>query len=370
MGCSLDLRQQKVLGKGVPVIQGVRRAINASNPSAVTQLAVSDTGTLLYVPGPPTFSTTDRSLVLTTRNGMRTPLPLPPASYRHPRVSHDGKHAAVGIDDGREAYISIYDLSTASPLRRLTFGGHNRFPVWSGDSQFIAFQSDQEGDPAIFMQREDGTSPAKRLTTPQAGVSHVPESWSRNSRTMLFSAKKDNTFSLWILTLASGEITSFGNVQSLEPIGATFSPDDQWVAYTISDAQLPNRGSPTRGVYLQPFPPTGVFYQVPREFRDFHPAWGSTAGELFYIPSATRRLSVVKVQTKPTLTFGKAVSLPTSATRDRISTEVRDYDVTPDGQFLSTASAQDQGFSGVNALPQIRVVLNWFSELQQRVPVK
>ncbi len=366
-----DLRRQTVSGRGVPVIQGVRRGVTSPLGSAVTQLSISDTGTLIYIPGPATLTGDARSLVLTERTGARKPLPLPPGPYRHPRVSRDGKHAAVETDDGREAYVSIYDLSTPNPLRRLTFGGHNRFPIWSGDSQFVAFQSDREGDLGIFMQRADGSSPrAERLTKPEPGVSHVPESWSHDGRTLLFSAKKADTFSLWILSLADKKVMSFGNVQSLEPIGATFSPDGRWVAYTWTDARSPDRGSPNRGVYVQPFPPTGELYQVPREYRDFHPAWGATAAELFYIPTI-RRLSVVSVQTKPSLTFGKAVNLPTPATQDRASPVVRDYDVMPDGQaFLSTVPAEVQGVSGANAPPQIRVVVNWFRELQERVPVK
>ena len=189
-----------------------------------------------------------------------------------------------------EAYISIYDLSTTNPLRRLTFGGHNRFPVWSGDSQSVAFQSDREGDLAIFMQRADGSSPEpERLTKPEPGVSHVPESWSSDGRTLLFSIKKDDTFSLWMLSLPRRDRSMpFGNVRSLEPIGATFSPDGRWVAYPGTTISSPDRGSPNRGVYLQPFPPTGELYQVPREYRDFHPAWGATAAELFYIPTVTR----------------------------------------------------------------------------------
>jgi serine/threonine-protein kinase len=362
-----DLRQETVSSRGAPVIQGVRRNTAASG-SAVTQMAVSDTGTVLYIPGPADISNIGRSLVLTDRNGVQKPLPLPSGPYRHPRVSGDGKHAAVGIDDGREAYISIYDLSMTSPLRRLTFGGHNRFGIWSGDSQFIAFQSDREGDSAIFMQRADGSTPPERLTKPEPGVSHIPESWSRDGRTLLFSASKDNKYSLWILSLPGKQVMRFGTVESVETIGATFSPDDHWVAYTWTDAQAPNRGSPNRGVYIQPFPPTGVLYQVPRDYRDFHPAWGATTAELFYIPT---RLSVISVQTKPTLTFGKALNLPTPATRDRVSPEVRDYDVTPDGQsFLSTVPAGEEGSASTNVAPQIRVVVNWFRELQERVPVK
>jgi serine/threonine-protein kinase len=364
-----DLARQTVSGKGALVLQGVRR--NTFGVSGVTQLAVSETGTLLYIPGPSAALSNARSLVLTDRNGVRKPLSLPPGSYQHPRISRDGKHAAVGIDDAGAAYISIYDLSTTNPLRRLTFGGHDRFPVWSGDSQSVAFQSDREGDLAIFTQRADGSSPIpERLTKPEPGVSHVPESWSSDGRTLLFSIKKDETFSLWMLSLPGKQAMPFGNVRSPEPIGATFSPGDRWVAYAWTETQEPNRGSPNRGVYVQPFPPTGALYQVPREYRDFHPAWGATTAELFYIPTATR-MSVVSVETRPTPRFGKAVNLPTPATRDRASPHVRDYDVTPDGlSFLSSVPAGEEGPSGTNPATQMRVVVNWLEELQQRVPVK
>src|SRR5262249_5211185 len=156
-------------------------------------------------------------------------------------------------------------------LRRLTFEGRNRFPIWSGDSQRVAFQSDREGDLAIFMQRADGNGTAERLTKPEPGVAHIPESLSSDGRTLLFSAKKDATFSLWMLSLADKKVRPFPNVQSAEPIGATFSPDGRWVAYT-SNGTAGNTPSPTRGVYVQPFPPTGALYQVPKEFNDFHPA--------------------------------------------------------------------------------------------------
>ena len=121
---------------------------------------------------------------------------------------------------------------------------------------------------------------------------------------------------------------------------------------------------------MQPFPPTRQVYQVPREYRDFHPSWGATTSELFYIPTATR-MSVVSVETKPTLRFGKPVNLPTPATRDRASPSVREYDVTPDGlSFLSSVPVGEEGASGTNPATQMRVVVNWLEELKQRVPVK
>jgi Tol biopolymer transport system component len=60
-------------------------------------------------------------------------------------VSRDGRHLAIESDDGKEANVLIYDLSITSAIRRLTFDGRNRFPIWSPDGQRVAFQSDRTG---------------------------------------------------------------------------------------------------------------------------------------------------------------------------------------------------------------------------------
>src|SRR5262245_41993660 len=224
-----DLKKQKITGEAVPVIEGVRRASRTGQ----SDLSVSDTGTLIYVPGSATPSSLSRRLIVMDRSGSVTPLPLPSGPYSHPRVSRDGKHAAVAIDDGQNAYVSVFELPAAATLRRLTFEGHNRFPVWSGDSQSIAFQSERDADSGIFIQRADGSSPrAERLTKADAGTEHVPEAWSPDGKTLLFSAKTNGLFSLLMFSFESRQISAFGNVQSRNPISASFSPDGHWIAYS------------------------------------------------------------------------------------------------------------------------------------------
>ncbi len=88
-------------------------------------------------------------------------------AYSLPRVSPDGKRLAVEVADRTETYIAIYDLDGRTALRRLTFGGSNRYPVRSRDSARVTFQSDRECDLAIFWQRADGAAPAERLTRPE-----------------------------------------------------------------------------------------------------------------------------------------------------------------------------------------------------------
>lgn len=172
----LDIRRLVVTGGAVTMVEGVRRAIQDSTGAA--QFSVSSTGSLIYVTGPLSTAMVQSDLALIDRKGGVEPLKLPPGPYQHPRASPSGRQIAFGTDDGKEANIWIYDLGSTTTMRRLTLGGKNRFPTWSADGQRVAFQSDRGGDLGIFWQRADGSGPAERLTTPDQGVSHAPESWS------------------------------------------------------------------------------------------------------------------------------------------------------------------------------------------------
>jgi Tol biopolymer transport system component len=100
-------------------------------------------------------------------------------------------HVAFVIDDGREA--KVYDLSGATEMRQLTSGSNNRYPVWSADSKHVVFQSHRGSDLAIFKQRADGTGTAERLTQPEHGTSHVPESWSPRGDILCTASRKGET---------------------------------------------------------------------------------------------------------------------------------------------------------------------------------
>jgi Tol biopolymer transport system component len=122
-------------------------------------------------------------------------------------------------------------------MRRLTFGGRNHFPIWSADGERIAFQSDREGDAAIFWQRADGTGAAERLTRPDKGVAHIPQAWDPAGEKFLFGRTGTGETvgsSLWTFSLRDRKAEPFGVRYSgtLRPPSAAFSPDGRWVAYS------------------------------------------------------------------------------------------------------------------------------------------
>jgi dipeptidyl aminopeptidase/acylaminoacyl peptidase len=203
------------VGPPVRVLEGVQRGGIAGNPG-VAGYIISNTGTLVYRPGPASTISQAWNLALTDREGEAQMLKLPPRPYEFPRFAPDGKRVAVETDDGKESVIWVIDdLMAASPPRRLTITGRNRFPIWNTDGERVAFQSDREGDLGIWWQRADGSGMAERLTKAESGEAHIPNSWSPFDRdTFVFSVRKDNKFSLWTYSLKSRTATAFGGVVS------------------------------------------------------------------------------------------------------------------------------------------------------------
>ena len=248
-------------------------------------------------------------------------------------------------------------------MQPLTSQGNNRFPIWSSDSRHIAFQSDRDGDLAIFRQAADGTGTAERLAKPEPGEAHTPESWSPTSDTLLFEVRKGPQTSLWTFSLRGRTRTRFGNVNS-NSIGstATFSPDGRWVAYTSNEQGRVR-------ISLQPFPTTGAPHQLFATPPDdpHHPVWSPDGKELLYVPRPSAFESV-SVTMKPSFAFGNPQSM-TVPFELGPPTARRAFDMTPDGRFLGLIIGGG-GQMGTGLSAQVQVVLNWFTELQQRVPTR
>jgi len=331
------------------------------NPTGSAQFGFSNSGSLIYVPGPVSFGTTQQTLALFDRSGVLEPLKLAPGPYENPRISPDGKRIAFGTDDGKQAIIWTYDLSGASTMQRLTFVGNNRYPVWSADGKRIAFQSDREGDLGIFWQPADGTGTAERLTKPEPGTSHIPQSWSPSGDALSFETVKGNSHTLWILSVRDKNISAFGNVQSSNTITSMFSPNGRWLAYGSSEA---GPGANNQ-IYVQPFPASGAKYQITKD-GGVQMVWSRNGKELF-VAIVAKGLESFPITEQPAFTVGNPASIPrpfTIGNPSRPGSNGLNFDITSDGKFLGVLLPG----SAMGGAPQIEVVLNWFEDLKQRVP--
>ncbi|MBZ5560551.1 MAG: protein kinase, partial [Acidobacteriia bacterium] len=360
LGVRFDPRRLTITGGPVPIVEGVLRA-TVRGATGTAQFSTSNGGSLVYLAGPSSTLAQATDVALMDRQGNLQRLKLPPAPYVHARVSPDGKRLAVGTDDGNEAALWIYEVSGATSIRRLTFNGRNQYPVWSPDGSRIAFQSDREGDQGIFWQRADGAGVAERVTKgdPGTGLQQMPEAWSPDGKVLLFSKAMGSNYGLYTVSLSDKHVARVGDLASVNPFSAAFSPDGRWIAYDVN-------GSTGERVFVQPFPATGATYEVTAD-KVIHPFWSPDGKDLFVHPiGGLMRLGVT---VKSGVSFSAPQELPRGSFLDDGPAFERNMDVMPDGKhFVGVVSlTSNPSPSRVEAVPQIHVVENWFEELTTKV---
>ena len=342
-----DERRLQVSGRAVPVVDGIMRGVFGNTAA---QYSVSGSGSLVFVPGPVSMSAALREIVRMNRKGGVEHVPLPPNVYSSLRVSPNGRELAFGTDDGKEAIVWVYDLSGTSAPRRLTFGGGNRFPIWSGDGQRVVFQSDREVDPGLYWQRADGTGTAERLTTPDKGTAHIPESWSaraRDSRSVRWRARVCRCGRSRCRKRRRYRLATFGrrprSIPSFRPMG------DGW----------PTRCGPAIWPTCMSSPPPPRAPSIrSRPRTDIIPSGCPTArGSRTELAGTSRSWSAStpsRVSRLALLTPVIAGGLPTV-----VSLGSRSYDITPDGAAFLTVTAASGSQPGSVETREIQIVLNW-----------
>jgi len=352
MAVPFDLASLEVAGDPVTVLQGVRR----SEPGYV-DYAVSDNGTLVYVPGGP-VPKHEHSLVWVDRAGRETLVTEEKHSYTNPRISPDGKKLVLSVGDATDRHLSIYDFE-ADSLSRLTFEDERSGSgAWSQDGEWLVFQSGQVGgESGIVRQPVDRSSPQERLTS--TSNRQMALSWSPDGQVVSFTeSNRPGNWDIGILPLEGEGEPEYIIATDAGECCAQFSPDGKWLAYVSDELGRQN-------VYVSPFPEPNAKWLISEEEEGgAQPVWSPDGTELFY--RIRDRTMVVSIQTrsqtlevgKPRLLFeGRYVSHSTPP-------GMQYYDIHPDGQrFLMMKEGELPEGQG-----QINVILNWFEELKRLVP--
>ena len=315
----------------------------SSPATADSWFAMSDSGTLVYVPGDPNLGV----LSWVDREGRVAPIADKAASVADPTLSPDGTRVALEGDSD----LWLVDLRRGN-RSRLTLENEqtSAYPVWSRDGSRIFFASNRGGDWDLYAASSGG-GPATRLLArkgTQMPLSEAPDG------TLLFSERSKGTGAdLW--TLAPDGTPAPFLVSPSSKVGGQFSPDGLTIAY-VSDETGRDE------VYLRSVarPSDGIAVSVDggRE-----PMWSPDGKELFYRQGET--FLAVGVSSASPIGVGDARKLFEIRAASGRSANHAGYAVSPDGRRFLVLQLD------LRAIPaQINVVLNWFDELKARVPTK
>src|SRR5213595_92112 len=112
-----------------------------------------------------------------------------------------------------------------------TSNAHERDAVWSPDGKWIAYNSDATGENELYVRSQDGKGEPTQLTN-NADTYYYQAIWSPDSKKLMWSDRKQR---LRFLDVASKAVTLVVESKESEIRGYDWSPDSNWVAYTVQE---------------------------------------------------------------------------------------------------------------------------------------
>jgi serine/threonine protein kinase len=358
LSVSFDLDRLEVTGGAVSILEDVREA------------AFSENGTLVYVPqaagvpGSAGPTSSDNVLVWVDRQGREEPLGSLPDAYRNVKISPDGTRVAL-IIERENADIWIWDIPHSTPTK-LTFDkAAVANPIWTPDSKKIVFTIGSTGGlGGVYWKSADGIGEPELLAAKPDGWT-VPWSFSRDGKICAVYEVSLSPLNIdvgMILMEGDREIKALLQEKHFEN-QPQISPNGRFLAYVSNE-------SGKEEIYVRSFPDVNEGRWQVSSSGGHSPLWSPDGRALFY--RSGDATMAVEVETgsafkheKPEILF-QGTYLTDSSLR-MTSTK---WDIHPDGKkFLMIKSPTDSGQAETPALTRTIIVLNWFEELKQRVPV-
>ena len=314
--------------------------VDAAIDSALSRHAftVSSNGTLAY------RLRSDRDLVWVDHDGRVESLDISVRRGTVIRLSPDGNRIAVGPADSDDLQVIDVERRTRTTIPQVPDSAGQFGALWSPNGAELTVNSNVGGNWDLYSVSADGRGELRSLL--ERPLDQFAAAWSDDGRMLAYVELHPETGSdVWVLPVG-GEPSPFLTSSSAEGQPA-FSPDGRSMAY-VSDE------SGRDEVYVQAFPEGGAKRTV--STNGGHGAlWSPDGRRLFYF-SGDQFLAVDITDES----IGDAVPLfrgPYGVG----SVMATEYDLHPDGQRILIAA--DSGPD------EIRIVQNWFSELERLVPI-
>jgi serine/threonine-protein kinase len=342
---AFDDQSFKLTGAPVVVVEGLQM-------DSVTGAAFydfSNEGTLVYAPRNETPSGEPTGLLLRIdRNGAARPLSAASRGYQVPRLSPTDRQLVVTLPEAEDTNVWLVELARGA-MSRVTGEGNNGAAIWRPDGARVTYSSDRAGSMNLYDQPADSSVPARRLT--ESPNAQFPCSWSADGTRLAYvEIDPETQLDVWIWNEKTGKGEPFLATDSNES-GAAFSPDGRYLAY-VSDETGDDQ------VYVRAYPGPGGKWPISID-GGREPTWGSDGSELYFRNKGW--MVAVPIETGSDFSAGTPQPL-FEAPYEEGTQFYANYSVTQDGEFVMVRSDEE------NRADRLVVVLNWFAELERRVP--
>jgi Tol biopolymer transport system component len=290
----------------------------------------SDTGVVVYQ----STASAGSQLVWFDREGKPIGVLGDPADYADLFLSPDGLYASASIAAPRGTRdIWTFDVARNVGTRFTVDPGNEFEGIWAPDNSRIAFNSSRDGGSMnLYVKSPADTGPGELLV--RDDQDKFAQSWSPDGQLLLYIATAPGAIAaqdLWIVPM-TGDRTPvpYLTTEFSEGVGAQFSPDGRWVAYTSNE-------SGRQEVYVASFPVPSRKWPVSTN-GGLLPRWRGDGREIFYFDAGNSRVMAADATPE-----GAALRIGTVRRlfNVRPAGGRKFWDVSPDGQrfLVNTALA-------------------------------
>jgi len=211
----------------------------------------------------------------------------PVADHGNIELSPDGTRVAVAVTDRARATrdIWLYDIGSDSRTQLTSDPADENWLIWSPDGRSVLLNSFSPTH--LSLLRGPSSGPPAPTSVLEGGEGKWPVSWSPDGRFVLYVTNSETTGNdIWVLPL-DGKSAPYPFLHSAASENwAAFSPDGQYVAYSVTISGQPE-------VFVSPFPATSQRWRISAN-GGTQARWRRDGKEIFYLAPA-RTLTAASV---------------------------------------------------------------------------
>ena len=149
----------------------------------------------------------------------------------------------------------------------------DRYASYSPDGNKILFESNRDGDWAIYVMDSDGSN-VKKLSTGKSN--NRRPSWHPSGEKVLFESDRNGKFELFVLDIESLEISQITSFPMEEPRFADFSPNGKTIAISLKESDDKSN------IVIIDMSGKIIKKLTDTPYRSYYPRWSPNGEEIVY----------------------------------------------------------------------------------------